>query len=70
MVMCPVHSVPPHRLGPEHLEPDSCGHYPLWFQLLPRARELLAGDAFIRLAFLKEQIVALDVNAAHGSGPR
>lgn len=61
VVMCPVHSVPPHGprdnaagLGPEHLEPDSCGHCPLWFQLLPRAHELLAGDAFIRLAFLQE----------------
>lgn len=39
--------------APEHLEPDSCGHYPPWSQLLPGAHELLAGKVFIRLAFLK-----------------
>lgn len=40
-------------LAAEHLEPDSCAHYPLWFQLLRKGHEFLADEAFIRLAFLK-----------------
>lgn len=39
--------------APEHLEADSCGHYPPWFQLLPRAHESLPGEAFMKLAWLK-----------------
>ena len=77
LVMCPVPSVPPRRLwdimarpGPEHLEPDSCDHYLLWFQLLCRARELLNGEVFIRLAFLKRIYKWFQVwMQHHASGP-
>lgn len=64
MVTCPVPSVPPHRRGgtvagpgPEQLA-NSRGCDPLWFQLLWRARELLAGTAFIRWHFSQEFINA------------
>lgn len=53
----------------EHLEPDSCGHYPPWFQLLPGAHELLAGKVFIRLAFLKGFSKWLQVCCSYHSGP-
>lgn len=63
VVICPVPSVPSHGLwdnvaglGSQSIWSLTAVAVPLWFWLLCTAHELMAGETFIRLAFLKEFI--------------